>query len=317
MRKNNKIGRKLVLVLALLLFANSSPVSAHGWILNDRAYLGSSHGGFLNANMGNAAFEPQSVGEAGANALQNGFDLHQVITAGGPWNLNAFPALSEQTETRWHRVPMNVGPNDMRWHFTAPHRTFGFRYYITRTGWNPNAPLTFESFEYLDSFDVFEGQPWLAPMPVQPAVHTIEIPADRDGYHIILGVWDVADAGTSWFKVIDVEVSGGTAQPPTTPTPTTPTPTPTQPPISPTPTQPPATPTPTPVPTPVPTPTPEPTQPPTGATRPFSAVPGTVYTIGELITHNGNTYRVLQTFTFWGDPNWFPGIAPSLWQLVP
>ena len=87
----------------------------------------------------------------------------------------------------------------------------------------------------------------------------------------------------------------------------TPTPSPTP---APTPT-----PTPTPAPTPTPTPTPAP-EAPSGAIE-FHFTVGTVWTAGQLVTWNGQTWRVWQTFTFWGDPNWAPGIAPSLWILVP
>jgi len=295
----------------VLTLANVTPVFAHGFIVNDRAHLGSAQGGALNSDIGPAAFEPQSVGEGPRNALQNGLEVYQVITAFGPGNLNGFAAMAEQSSDRWHRVPVTVGEHDIVWYFTMPHRTFGFRYYITYQGWDQNAPLTLDSFEYLGSFDVFEGEGWLAPLPVQGTTHTIEIPDNRTGYHVILGVWDVADVETSWFKVKDVEVSGGTGA--VVPTPTNP-PT-TQPPTTP---QPPAQPTPPPVrPIPQPTPPPAPPQPPTTSARAFSGIAGTTYNIGDLISHNGFNYRVLQSFIHNGDPNWAPGVAHSLFRLVP
>ena len=60
-----------------------------------------------------------------------------------------------------------------------------------------------------------------------------------------------------------------------------------------------------------------PTPPPTpGATRNFVSIFGTRFYLGEIVYYNGRLYRVLQDFTFYGDPNWHPGIAPSLWQFV-
>ena len=53
-----------------------------------------------------------------------------------------------------------------------------------------------------------------------------------------------------------------------------------------------------------------------GAVRVFSAVFGTQYTQGEIISYRGFQWEVLQSFTFFGDPNWHPGIAPSLWRLL-
>ena len=66
---------------------------------------------------------------------------------------------------------------------------------------------------------------------------------------------------------------------------------------------------------PSPSPSPAP-QAPDGAIE-FHFTVGTVWPVGQLVSWNGQTWRVLQTFTFWGDSNWQPGIAPSLWVLVP
>lgn len=45
-------------------------------------------------------------------------------------------------------------------------------------------------------------------------------------------------------------------------------------------------------------------------------VTGGRYTAGQTVEHLGKTYVVLQTHTNYGDPNWAPGIAPSLFRLV-
>jgi len=55
---------------------------------------------------------------------------------------------------------------------------------------------------------------------------------------------------------------------------------------------------------------------PPGGVREFVPRFGEVYRMGEIISYNGRLYEVLQTFTFYGDPNWHPGIAPSLWRFV-
>ncbi|MCL2620075.1 MAG: FecR domain-containing protein [Defluviitaleaceae bacterium] len=57
-----------------------------------------------------------------------------------------------------------------------------------------------------------------------------------------------------------------------------------------------------------------PEPPPSGQNiRDFESVAGTLYTIGELVRFEGRIYEVRQTFVFWGDPNWLPGITDSLW----
>ena len=62
--------------------------------------------------------------------------------------------------------------------------------------------------------------------------------------------------------------------------------------------------------------TPTPPPPPSGDARDFVSQFGAQYHIGEIIRYNGRLYEVLQSFTFYGDPNWHPGIAPSLWRFV-
>jgi chitin-binding protein len=36
--------------------------------------------------------------------------------------------------------------------------------------------------------------------------HEINVPTDRNGYHVILGVWDVADTPNAFYNVIDVNL---------------------------------------------------------------------------------------------------------------
>ncbi|WP_321158336.1 lytic polysaccharide monooxygenase, partial [Providencia stuartii] len=33
------------------------------------------------------------------------------------------------------------------------------------------------------------------------------IPTDREGYHVILAIWDVADTNNAFYQVIDVNLS--------------------------------------------------------------------------------------------------------------
>ena len=38
------------------------------------------------------------------------------------------------------------------------------------------------------------------------------------------------------------------------------------------------------------------------------------YKVGDVVTHEGATYRCIQSYQGWGDPNWI--LAPSLWTRV-
>ena len=43
---------------------------------------------------------------------------------------------------------------------------------------------------------------------------------------------------------------------------------------------------------------------------------GDLYTLGDVVTHSGQTWTALQSHTYAGDPNWAPGIAAALWALA-
>lgn len=51
--------------------------------------------------------------------------------------------------------------------------------------------------------------------PPQNLTHNCQVPADKQGYHLILAVWDVADTPMSFYNVLDVEITSNT---PVTPT---------------------------------------------------------------------------------------------------
>ncbi|NEQ74904.1 MAG: S8 family serine peptidase [Okeania sp. SIO2C9] len=39
------------------------------------------------------------------------------------------------------------------------------------------------------------------------------------------------------------------------------------------------------------------------------------YFVGDVVSYQGNEYMCIRQFTYYGDPNWAPGIAHSLWRL--
>lgn len=213
MKKNiNLLSKKTIAatliggtVIGGMVFANAQDAYAHGYILNDRAHLAQQ-----NINQAaSAAAEPQSVGEYISANFHNGITpLHQAITAHSN-TLGLYPEMAEQSEDRWHKMDMQGGENDLTWQITANHRTSYVRYYITKADWDPNQPLTYDSFEYLDTFHNFDGDSWHAPMlPLQNSrvTHTLNLPTDRNGYHVIFAEWHIADTSSSFFKVKDINL---------------------------------------------------------------------------------------------------------------
>ncbi|MCL1990771.1 MAG: lytic polysaccharide monooxygenase [Defluviitaleaceae bacterium] len=302
--KKISVVLSVVLMSVMLLFVNVQTAFGHGWMFNDRAHLASGGGGNLNQNMGNITWEPQSAGEVNSRfAVEEGrVTLNQAVSANSG-NIGGFPRMSDFGVNRFHRVPMTGGATNIQWWFTAPHSTISIVYYISRPGFNPGQPLNFADFDYLTTVHYHGNSP-----AISHTVHThnITLPTDRSGAHVLLAAWHVADNNVSWYRVKDIYLTntGVPTQPPVTQ--------PTQPPA----TQPPATqPTQPPATQPTQPPATQPTQPPVGGATPFSGVVGTVYTQGQLVSYNGNTYRVQVTFTLWS-PDWTPTLTPALFQRL-
>jgi chitin-binding protein len=111
--------------------------------------------------------------------------------------------LDEQTANRWVKRPISSGSQYFEWTFTANHVTKDWKYYITKQGWNPNQPLARESFD-LTPFCVVDGGMVQPPKRVS---HLCNVP-EREGYQVILAVWDVGDTAASFYNVIDVQFDG-------------------------------------------------------------------------------------------------------------
>ena len=267
------------------------PAQAHGYVTGPYSRAMACKLGW-NANCGAVVYEPQSL-EAPKGFPATGPVDGRIASAGG-----AFPELDQQSATRWYKNAITTGPLQLDWTYTAPHRTSQWRYYMTRQGWNANAPLKRSDLELIASI-THDG----SAANSRPA-HSITIPGNRSGYHVILAVWEVADTANAFYNVIDVTVTGSGGAVPT-PTPT----------VTPKPT---ATPTPTSTAAPTASPTAPPTSPaasPTAPTAEASAWVATArYRKGDLVTYRGATYRCIQDYQGYGDPNWI--LAPSLWSRV-
>lgn len=191
MKKLNVLLFVGVVMLGLFGFGTSG--FAHGYVTSpgSRAYFGTAAAGNLNQNVGRAQWEPQSI-EAPKNTFIDG----KLASAG----VTGFEPLDEQTATRWHKSVINPGNLTISWNLTAQHRTSTWDYYITKTGWNPNAPLKISDFELIAQIDD------KATVPPKIVNQTITIPQDRKGYHVILAVWNISDTTNAFYQAIDVNI---------------------------------------------------------------------------------------------------------------
>ncbi|WP_054955483.1 lytic polysaccharide monooxygenase [Paenibacillus dakarensis] len=201
----------IMILAAILMIILAQKASAHGYIDNSRAALCKSG---QNTDCGAVIYEPQSL-EAPKGFPAAGPADGKLASAGG-----IFPKLDEQSATRWTKVNMSPGQNTFTWKISANHATTSWKYYITKANWNPNAPLSRDSFDLTPFCSVNYG----GVKPPSTYSDTCNVP-QRTGYHVILAVWEIADTANAFYNVIDVNFSGngGTPIPGDTQAPTAPT----------------------------------------------------------------------------------------------
>ncbi|MGF7087338.1 chitin-binding protein [Kroppenstedtia sanguinis] len=184
-------GMTVLVLMGTVGFVPS--VFAHGYIESpaSRAYLCKQG---ENTDCGPVMYEPQSV-EGKGSFPESGPPDGQI--AGG----GVFPDLDAQTADRWQKVTLQGGQNTFKWHLTAPHSTHEWKYYITKKDWDPNQPLTRAALD-----PVFCHYNDGGAKPPETVVHECSVPTDRSGYHLILGVWEIADTPNAFYQVIDVNL---------------------------------------------------------------------------------------------------------------
>lgn len=203
------------------LLVSVGVAGAHGFITSDES--GMKTGGELiaraamkeNKDIGAIVYEPQSIegkGDKGREPL-SGLQDGKIASAG----VARASKLDEQNVDRWKKQKVKTGDVKVNWFYTAPHRTEYYRYYITKQGWNPNKPLQKKDFELMTEIQSGGATPRLG---ADNPAHTINIPQDRSGYHVILAQWEINDTSNAFYNVMDVNVTGkgGTAERPDTPT---------------------------------------------------------------------------------------------------
>ncbi len=120
--------------------------------------------------------------------------------------------LDEQSAERWAKHPAKSGQEmEFQWSYHARHLTRRWNYFITKADWNPNQPLSRAQFESEPFYKVeMSAQPYWEHsaelMPPEPTIHMMRMP-QRQGYHVVLAVWEVADTGNAFYQVIDFDFS--------------------------------------------------------------------------------------------------------------
>lgn len=188
------VGASLLAALGIALAAG--PASAHGHIngpIKDRGELCYSE---VNKDCGEIMWEPWSL-EAPKGFPAAGPADGEISAAGHA----RFGEMNEQSPTRWVKNDITNGPIEMNWTYVAPHATSGWTYYMTKQGWDQNAPITRAELEPITRID-HDGS-----RADNNLNHIVNVPQDRSGYHVILAVWDVADTTNAFYTTTDVFVT--------------------------------------------------------------------------------------------------------------
>ncbi|MDV6013937.1 lytic polysaccharide monooxygenase [Haloechinothrix sp. LS1_15] len=144
-------------------------------------------------------WEPQSV--EGPDGFPEGGPADGKICAGGNEH---FAPLDNPRGGNWPTQELEAGADhEFRWSFTAAHSTEKFEYFVTNDSYDPLEPLTRDMLEP-DPFETvpFEGRP-----PFEHS-HTSRLPGNKEGRHLILAVWTVADTDNAFYACHDVVFTG-------------------------------------------------------------------------------------------------------------
>lgn len=169
----------------------------HGFVGNAESDVIARQAMDANTGLGPIEWEPQSL-EAPKGFPEGGPADGRIASA----ETAIGASLDEQSSTRWAKNLIRPGEISIGWNFTAPHKTSKWHYYITKTGWDQNAPLKRSEFEPLATVE-HDGS-----AASGNSTHKVTVPDDHSGYHVILAVWDVADTDNAFYNVIDVDIDG-------------------------------------------------------------------------------------------------------------
>ncbi|GAA1195446.1 lytic polysaccharide monooxygenase [Streptomyces hebeiensis] len=148
-------------------------------------------------NCGDIQWEPQSV--EGPKGFPAGGPADGQICAGGN---SRFSQLDDpRGGTGWPTTKVSSGQNfSFRWQFTARHATSDFKYYLTKSGWNPSQKITRASLDTQPFLTV----PYNNAQPPATLSHSGTLPS-RSGRHVIVAVWTIADTSNAFYSCSDVQ----------------------------------------------------------------------------------------------------------------
>jgi chitin-binding protein len=109
----------------------------------------------------------------------------------------------------WPLLNVDAGQTlKVNWVYTAPHTTRGYRWLITKDGWDPKQRISRGQLEAQPFFEDFYPQvPYYSHADELKAKveHEVKLPADKKGRHVIVLMWIVANTGNAFYQAFDVD----------------------------------------------------------------------------------------------------------------
>ncbi|VVP47074.1 GlcNAc-binding protein A [Pseudomonas fluorescens] len=111
--------------------------------------------------------------------------------------------------SHWTKHDVRSGETlDISWDYSARHKTRRWNYFLTKEGWDPDKVLSRDQFEAAPFYTVqINLQPHWSygeeMMPPKPTTHPVPLPT-REGYHVMLAVWEVANTSMAFYQVVDL-----------------------------------------------------------------------------------------------------------------
>jgi chitin-binding protein len=141
----------------------------------------------------------------------------QIASAG-----KSFAAGLDEPGDRWTKLEVSSGQDlTVSWAYHKQHKSRRYNYFLTDSGWDPNAPLSRAQFSPDPSqdpqpihMDQLSCKPYWNPEckdelePGETTSHTFTLP-QRSGWHVLLAVWEVADTPNAFYQVIDLDFADG------------------------------------------------------------------------------------------------------------
>jgi chitin-binding protein len=212
-RGTNIISRRKKLT-PLTLFSDNTPYHGHVFEPASRAYFAYLEGkldvGALNQRECGKLFPQRESGLRDSYAPDDDANFKPPADGKIASAEQATGQFLDEPGTHWKKHEVRSGDLlDISWGYSTAHKTRRFNYFITKPGWDPSQKLSRAQFEEKPFFvDLYPYTPHWAYeaelMPPIPTVHTLTLP-ERDGYHVLLAVWEVANTGNAFYQVIDLD----------------------------------------------------------------------------------------------------------------